>query len=115
MGIFDRGRDSGRPEEYIELEVDAVSPDSTEGNRLVRIAAITEQRDALEIQDAVHNGDIVIADIATLTTSGPTIEHIIDELRTTVEELGGDIVKKGDDQLVLTPPGVEIDRKKLGR
>ncbi len=113
MGLFDRGGQRDRPQEYIELEVDK-SVKSGTADRQVHIAAITEQRDVIAIQDAVHQGDVVLADLATLTTSGPKVDHIIDELRQTAEELGGDIVKKGDDQLIITPSGVSISRRKLG-
>jgi len=55
----------------------------------------------------------VLADITRHSTSDRTIEHIIDELRQVTREVDGDIVQKGDDQLIVTPTGIGIDREKL--
>jgi hypothetical protein len=43
------------------------------------------------------------------------MEHISDELKQFAREVGGDIVQKDDDQIIITPAGVKISRKKLGR
>lgn len=41
------------------------------------------------------------------------MEHIIDDLRQVAREVDGDIVQKGDDQIVITPTGISISRQKL--
>jgi len=79
----------------------------------VHIAEIGDQSDIIPIKDAVYDGDFVIADITRHSTSDRTIEHIIDELRQVAREVDGDIVQKGDDQIVITPTGVSISREKL--
>ena len=38
-----------------------------------------------------------------------------DELKQVAHEVGGDIVQKEDDQIIITPGGVGISRSKLGR
>ncbi|MFW6153540.1 MAG: cell division protein SepF, partial [Halobacteriota archaeon] len=43
------------------------------------------------------------------------VEHIVDELRQVAKEVDGDIVQKGDDQLIVTPTGVRISRQKIGK
>jgi SepF-like predicted cell division protein (DUF552 family) len=43
------------------------------------------------------------------------MEHITDELKQVAREVGGDIVQKDDDQLIITPAGVSISRERLGR
>lgn len=118
MGFIDRvrGDETGTAHHYIELDIDQLAPPSGPDDRpTVHIAGIKEQRDVLEILDALHDGDVVIADIMTLTTSGPKIKHIIEELRQAAEEIGGDMAQKGDDQLIITPASVSINRGKLGR
>ncbi|MFB6174218.1 MAG: cell division protein SepF, partial [Halobacteriales archaeon] len=67
------------------------------------------------IKDAVYDGDLVIADITRLRTDDSTVERVTDELRQVAREIGGDIVQKGDDQLIVTPTGVSISRQKLSR
>jgi Protein of unknown function (DUF552). len=41
------------------------------------------------------------------------MEHIVDSLRQVADEVDGDIVQKGDDQLIIAPTGVAISREKL--
>ncbi|MDY6764836.1 MAG: cell division protein SepF, partial [Halobacteria archaeon] len=40
-------------------------------------------------------------------------ERVIDDLRDLAHRIGGDIVQKGDEQLIITPRGVEIHREKV--
>ncbi|TQR22321.1 hypothetical protein C9J85_10630 [Haloferax sp. wsp5] len=73
------------------------------------------QQDVIAIKDAVYDGDVVIADITRHSTPDRTMEHISDELKQVADEVGGDIVQKDDDQLIITPAGVGIARERLGR
>lgn len=101
-------------DEYTEIEADESESLEPEVKMDVRIAEVHEQQDALDIKDAVYDGNLVVADITRLRTSDPTVEHITEELRQVADEVGGDIVKNGDDQIIVTPTGVRINREKLG-
>jgi len=79
----------------------------------VRIAEISDQQDVIAIKDAVYDGDFVIADITRLRTTDRTVQHVIDELQQVAAEVDGDIVQKGDDQIIVAPTGVVISREKL--
>jgi SepF-like predicted cell division protein (DUF552 family) len=116
MGFMDRilGGKSQTTEDYVELDLDDVDTQA-EARLQVHIAEINGQEDVIAIKDAVYDGDIVIADITRLRTEDKTTEHVIDELRQTAKEVGGDIVQKGDDQIIVTPSGVGISREKLNR
>jgi SepF-like predicted cell division protein (DUF552 family) len=41
------------------------------------------------------------------------MEHIIDDLQQVAREVDGDIVQKGDDQIIVVPQSVSISRRKL--
>jgi SepF-like predicted cell division protein (DUF552 family) len=115
MGFMETilGGNSGSGE-YVELDADDVT--APEGAEMqVHIAEIGDHEDVIDIKDAVYDGELVIADITRLRTEDSTAEHIIDELRQVAQEVGGDIVQKGDDQLIVAPAGVLISRRKLGR
>ncbi len=103
------------PDEYVELDLDDVSQAAGDAAMSVHIAEISGQVDAIDIKDAVYDGDIVIADITRLRTKDSTTEHIIDELKQVAREVDGDIVQKGDDQIIITPTGIRISREKLGQ
>ncbi len=109
-----RGR--GRSvEDYAEVSPGDIETIPDEASTQVHIAEIDGQRDLIEIKDAVYDGDIVVADIVRLRTADNTVEHIIDELQQVAHEVGGDIVQKGDDQIIVTPTSVSVNRRKLGR
>jgi len=100
--------------DYAELDVGDADSTVHDAAMEVYIAEIADQQDALEIKDAVYDGHLVVADITRLRTEDKTTEHIVEDLRQVAEEVGGDIVKKGEDQLIVTPAGVRISREKLG-
>jgi hypothetical protein len=76
-------------------------------------ADVRGQQDIMNIKDALYDGDVVIADIRNCNANGLNEQRVTDQLRQVVSETGGDIVKNGADQLVMTPPTLAISRKKL--
>lgn len=117
MGLMSKllGSNSTSAEDYVELDVDDFEADGAVATVQIRFAEIGDKNDVIDIKDAVYDGDIVIADIIRHTTSDRTMEHIIDELKQVANEVGGDIVQKEDDQLIIAPGGVAISRSKLGK
>ena len=118
MGLMSKilgGRGSRRLDEYVELDLEDIDDPAAPADLTIHVAEIQEQQDVIEIKDAVYDGNIVIADIVRLRTEDSMAEHIIDELQLVAREVDGDIVQKGDDQLVVCPTGVNISREKLGR
>ena len=106
---------SRQTDDYVELNVDDYDVSAPEAGTKVHIARIGDKQDVIEIKDAVYDGDVVVADITRHTTQDRTMEHITDELKQVAREVGGDIVQKDDDQLIITPSGVAISRERLGR
>lgn len=100
-------------DEYVELDIGDIDMAAPGATLNVRIASISEQKDVIDIKDAVYDGDMVIADVTRHNTSDRTMERIVDSLRQVAEEVNGDIVQKGDDQLIITPTGVGVSRQKL--
>jgi SepF-like predicted cell division protein (DUF552 family) len=117
MGLMSKllGGNSHSAEDYVELDIDDFDADAGTASMQVHFAEISEKGDVVDIKDAVYDGDVVIADITRHTTTDRTMEHISDELKQVANEVGGDIVQKEDDQIVITPGGVGISRSKLGR
>ncbi|MDS0296406.1 cell division protein SepF [Halogeometricum luteum] len=116
MGIMSKilsGGESHTTEDYVELDLDDFDTARGEAGMSVRIATIGGKQDVVAIKDAVYDGNLVIADITRHTTSDSTMEHIVDDLRQVADEVDGDIVQKGDDQIIIAPTGVTIAREKL--
>lgn len=111
--LGDRGTRS--LDEYVEIDLDDIDDPAADAGVSVHIAEIETQQDVIDIKDAVYDGDLVIADIVRLRTEDSMVEHVIDELQLVAREVDGDIVQKGDDQIIVTPSGIKISREKLGR
>lgn len=103
-----------QPSDYVELTADDLAAEEIATDTRVRIAQLGEKSDVIDIKDAIYDGDIVIADITRHSTSDRTMDHITDELTQVTREVGGDIVQKDDDQLIVTPAGVAVSRERLG-
>jgi SepF-like predicted cell division protein (DUF552 family) len=117
MGLMSKllGGGSASTEDYVELDADDFDADASSAAVQVRFAEISDKNDVIDIKDAVYDGDIVVADIIRHTTSDRTMEHISDELKQVAAEVGGDIVQKEDDQIIITPSGIGISRSKIGQ
>jgi SepF-like predicted cell division protein (DUF552 family) len=116
MGLMKKiiGGEAGRStEDYVELDMEDLDTARGDARMQVHVAEIGDQQDVMAIKDAVYDGDFVVADITRLRTQDSTVKHIIDELRMVADEVDGDIVQKGDDQLIVTPTGVSVSREKL--
>jgi SepF-like predicted cell division protein (DUF552 family) len=120
MGLMDdilgggsRRRQTGG--EYVELDIDDIEGTVDEPTTQVHIARIEGQRDVIDIKNAIYDGDIVVADITRHSTTDRTMERITQDLQEITREVGGDIVQKADDQLIITPGSVGISRTKLGQ
>ncbi len=104
-----------KTEDYVELNADDIAVDDVGAKMEVRIANIGDKSDIIEIKDEVYDGNIVLADITRHSTQDRTMEHITDELKQVAKEVGGDIVQKDDNQLIITPTDTHINRERLGR
>ncbi len=116
MGIMSKILGSGGQrsvDDYVELDIDDVDTARGNAGTQIHIAEISDQQDVIPIKDAVYDGDLVVADITRLNPSDSTVEHILDDLRQVAREVDGDIVQKGDDQIVVVPTGFGVAREKL--
>jgi len=116
MGIMNKlitGGDRTSTDDYVELDMDQFDTERAGTGMQVHVAEIAEKQDVIPIKDAVYDGDFVIADITRMRTSDSTVKQIVDDLKLVAREVDGDIVQKGDDQLIVAPTGVSISRNKL--
>jgi|GEM_PF-95332 SepF-like predicted cell division protein (DUF552 family) len=117
MGLFDNlfGGSKRNVQDYISLSSDDLDMTAVKESFQVHIAEIRDIEDVIAVKDLVYGGGIVIADITRLRTKDSVMNRITNELKQVVAEVGGDIVQKGDDQIIATPSGVSINRDKIGR
>lgn len=80
---------------------------------MLHLADIRGQQDIMAIKDALYDGHMVVADIRHCDANGLNEDRVTKQLRKCVRETGGDIVKNGVEQVIMTPPAFGISRKKL--
>jgi hypothetical protein len=122
MSIVEKilGQPRDRPSttsEYEELDLAQYEDDLDERatDTTVHIAELRGNEGVMDVKDRVYDGDMVLADVSYLASSDVKQERIMEEFRKVADEVGGDIVQKGDDQVILTPTGVRISREKISR
>ena len=118
MGFVHKILGSGKRtiQDYISLE-DSEDIEKTTAPRLfqVHIADLSDREAVIAVKDKIYDGDLVIANITRLRTKDSVMNRITTELNQVAQEVGGDIVLSGDDQIIAAPAGVVINRQKIGR
>ena len=109
--------------EGIEEEVDHVDLDleeyeeelKEEGVKMyIKIAELTGLYDVRELKKELYAGNILILDISLAKKDKGLVEKAIKDLKMAALDVGGDIAGIADDQVIVAPSGVKIERKKLG-
>ncbi len=104
---------SRNTEDYVELNANEFEMTGTELERQVRIAASATSRTSLTSRTPSTTAMWSLRTSRDTPHPDRTMEHIVDDLRQVAEEVDGDIVQKGDDQIIITPTGVAVSREKL--
>ncbi|MGI0084050.1 MAG: cell division protein SepF [Nitrososphaerales archaeon] len=78
---------------------------------LIKALPLKSRDEIAQIKEDVKNNTIVILKIT------PLAQKSVEDLKTTIEQLtefttsfGGDIVRLGEERIIITPPGVRIWR-----
>ncbi len=109
-------RPHSEPDEYLELDLgqyDEVLEEEPAGT-YVKVAELVNVGNLTQLKDEVYKGNIVIIDISHIKQDRVTLDRIVKELRQVATDIHGDIAGLGDDQIIVTPMSIKIDRKKLG-
>ncbi|MFP4631975.1 MAG: cell division protein SepF [Halobacteriales archaeon] len=103
--------------EYEEIDIRQYEDEMgrPEAAKNIHIAELTGQEGVMDVKDLVYDGEIVLADVSHFRNSERRFQNVMEEFRRVTQEVGGDIVQKGDSQLIITPRGVGISREKITR
>jgi SepF-like predicted cell division protein (DUF552 family) len=109
-------RPHAEPDEYLELDLgqyEEVFEEEPAGT-YVKVAELINVGNLTQLKDEVYKGNIVIIDISHIKQDRVTLDRIIKDLRQVATDIHGDIAGLGDDQIIVTPMSIKIDRRKLG-
>jgi len=109
-------RPHAEPDEYLELDLGEYEevPEEEPVGTFVKVAELVNVSNLTQLKDEVYKGNIVIIDISHVKQDRVTLDRVVQELRQVATDIHGDIAGLGDDQIVVTPMSIKIDRKKLG-
>lgn len=89
------------------------SLEKAKANTYVKALSLTEYADISRIKDELQSGNVLIVKITPLAVKSiEDVKNAIDELKTHVETVGGDIARLGEERIVVTPSPIKIWRKK---
>jgi len=100
---------------YVDLEkyVECNPQSSSFAKMHIALGEIQRYEDLKEIKDYVYAGNAVILDFAAVASEEVILKRITDELKTITSDVGGDIAGIGNNQMLVTPGGVKVDRRKI--
>ena len=113
LGLDFFGSSSGAGKEYSEVLIGG-SPAKSSSEHEVCRASIERNSDVLKAEDKLHEGDIVIADLADLER-GMTKDRVVSSLQETIEQLNGDIAFLDEDDrfLIITPSSTSVCKDEI--
>jgi len=87
-----------------------------EGVRMyIKLAELTGLYDIPDLKKEIYGGNILILDISLAKQDKVLVEKAIKDLKMAAFDVGGDIAGISDDQVIVAPLGIKIERKKLTR
>ena len=84
----------------------------TEATMELKTTKVNNKSDMLNVEQALRSGDIIIMEIGKLT-GGLTQEELLEFIHKSVTETDGDIVRRKENEIIITPSSVHISRSKL--
>ncbi len=83
------------------------------GGVMVKVAEVYNYEDIFNLSSQVYSGNVLIVDYNSIAKDEKSIKRIHQELRSVVDEVGGDIAGIGHHMVMVTPHGISIDRTKI--
>jgi len=102
--------------EYVDLDLEAYEEELREEDvkMYIKTAELTGLYDIPELKKEIYAGNILILDISLARQDKSLVEKAIRDLKMAASDVGGDIAGISDNQVIVAPTGVKIDREKLG-
>jgi SepF-like predicted cell division protein (DUF552 family) len=111
-------RGSGTPRsevEYVDLDLGNYEEvlETEPAEMYVRIAELNNLNEIPDLKKEIYEGNILFIDISLIKRDKFNLDRAVKELKQVVEDVHGDIAGIGDEQIIVTPMGVRIDRSKI--
>ncbi|CAG0964942.1 hypothetical protein METP3_01082 [Methanosarcinales archaeon] len=102
-------------DEYQELDLSEYE-DGFQGetaNTYIKIAELSGLEMMPELKKQIYEGNILMIDVSPAKKDKMVFDRAIKDLKAVVNDVHGDIAMIKEDQVIVTPRGMRIDRQKL--
>ena len=82
-------------------------------SRFIRVAELTGLDILPELKKQVYEGNVVIIDVSPAKHDKLLFDRAVKDLKQVVTDVHGDIALVKEDQVIVTPRSIRIDRQKL--
>ncbi|KXS44987.1 cell division protein SepF [Methanolobus zinderi] len=102
-------------DEYTELDLTKYEEvlDEEPAETYIRVAELTNLNELTSLKREIYDGNIVMIDISNIKADKLLLDRALKDLKEVVTDVHGDIAGIKDDQVLVTPTGIKIDRSKI--
>ncbi|MDR6223603.1 cell division protein SepF [Methanococcoides alaskense] len=102
-------------DEYTELDLGKFEQEMADepAETYIRVAELTNLNELPDLKKEIYNGNILMIDISNIKADKLMLDRALKDLKDVVIDVHGDIAGIKDDQVLVTPTGVKIDRSKI--
>jgi SepF-like predicted cell division protein (DUF552 family) len=115
FGIFGTKKPADSMDEYTEINIEEIAEAQGSGpaETYVRVGDLSSLGQIPELKREIYNGNIVIADITPIKGDSLTRDRALKDLKQVALDVSGDIAMINDNQIIVTPMSIKIDRTKF--
>jgi uncharacterized protein len=102
-------------DDYTEINLEEIEEAQGSGpaETYVRVGELSSLGQIPELKREIYNGNIVIADITPIKGDSLTRDRALKDLKQVALDVSGDIAMINDNQIVVTPMSIKVDRTKF--
>ncbi|WMW22437.1 cell division protein SepF [Methanolobus mangrovi] len=108
-------KSSTTEDEYTELDLTKYEEvmDDEPAETYIRVAELTNLNELTSLKKEIYDGNIVMIDISNIKVDKLLLDRALKDLKEVVMDVHGDIAGIKEDQVLVTPMGIKIDRSKI--
>jgi hypothetical protein len=114
--IFGSGsKPTSSAEEYTELDLSRYEEvlDDEPAETYIRVAELNNLNDMPALKKEIYDGNVLMIDISNIKADKLMLDRALKDLKEVVIDVHGDIAGLKEDQVLVTPTGMKIDRSKI--
>jgi len=113
--LFGGGKTDTDVDQYKEIMLDEYEDDLKDepANSYIKIAELSGLEMMPELKKQIYDGNILMIDVSPAKKDKMVFDRAIKELKQVVNDVHGDVAMIKEDQVIVTPRGIRIDRQKL--